>query len=101
MAAGMVHPILAGSVYLCIWCYLLRGALIVLRRICSMAKQSGRRDVVDQPANNVAISVKNVSKSFKPPHNRQNSIKGSLVNLLMAVIARRNTAGTAQRFIWG
>jgi ABC-type polysaccharide/polyol phosphate transport system ATPase subunit len=47
-----------------------------------MAKQSGRRDVVDQPANNVAISVKNVSKSFKLPHNRQNSIKGSLVNLL-------------------
>ncbi len=30
----------------------------------------------------IVVSVKDLSKSFKLPHNRQNSIKGSLINML-------------------
>lgn len=47
-----------------------------------MAKSTGRRIIIDDPSDNVAIRVSDVSKSFRLPHNRQNSIKGSLVNLI-------------------
>ncbi|MCA9373415.1 ABC transporter ATP-binding protein [Candidatus Woesebacteria bacterium] len=47
-----------------------------------MAKKTGRRIVIDDSSDDVAIRVSGVSKSFRLPHNRQNSIKGSLVNLI-------------------
>jgi ABC-type polysaccharide/polyol phosphate transport system ATPase subunit len=33
-------------------------------------------------SNDVAIKVTNVSKSFKLPHDKQNSIKGGLISLV-------------------
>lgn len=33
-------------------------------------------------SNDIAIKVERVSKSFKLPHNRQNSLKGTLINLI-------------------
>lgn len=47
-----------------------------------MAKDKGSRVVIDDASDDVAIRVSNVSKSFRLPHNRQSSIKGSLVNLI-------------------
>lgn len=47
-----------------------------------MAKDKGLRIQTDDSANDVAIKVEHVSKTFKLPHNRQNSLKGSLVNLI-------------------
>lgn len=47
-----------------------------------MAKDKGSRTVIDNAADEVAIRVENVSKSFRLPHNRQSSLKGSLVNLI-------------------
>jgi ABC-2 type transport system ATP-binding protein len=44
-------------------------------------KTKGHLVVKDEPADGVAIRVQNVSKSFVLPHNRQNSIKGGLINL--------------------
>jgi ABC-type polysaccharide/polyol phosphate transport system ATPase subunit len=47
-----------------------------------MGKQKGHLVVADDPNDDVAIKVEGVSKSFRLPHNRQNSIKGSLINLV-------------------
>lgn len=47
-----------------------------------MAKDKGHLVVVNDPADDIAIRVEHVGKSFRLPHNRQNSIKGSLVNLV-------------------
>jgi ABC-2 type transport system ATP-binding protein len=47
-----------------------------------MAKDKGHLVIADDPKNDVAISVEGVHKSFKLPHNRQNSIKGSIINLV-------------------
>jgi ABC-2 type transport system ATP-binding protein len=47
-----------------------------------MGKQKGHLVVTNDPNDNVAIKVEGVSKSFRLPHNRQNSIKGSLINLV-------------------
>lgn len=47
-----------------------------------MAKDKGHLVIADDPKNDVAISVEGVYKSFKLPHNRQNSIKGSIINLV-------------------
>lgn len=47
-----------------------------------MAKDKGSRVVIDDASDDIAIRVSGVSKSFRLPHNRQSSIKGSLVNLI-------------------
>lgn len=47
-----------------------------------MSKDKGHLVVANNPNDDVAIRVENVSKSFSLPHNRQNSIKGSLINLV-------------------
>ena len=47
-----------------------------------MGKQKGHLVVADDPNDDVAIKVEGVSKSFRLPHNKQNSIKGSLINLV-------------------
>lgn len=44
-------------------------------------KQKGHLVVVDDPSSNIAIKVDKVSKSFVLPHNKQNSIKGGLINV--------------------
>lgn len=46
-----------------------------------MAKVRGHLVTTDDPKDDVAIRVQNVSKSFKLPHNKQNSIKGGLINI--------------------
>lgn len=46
-----------------------------------MAKVRGHLVTTDDPQDGVAIRVQNVSKSFKLPHNKQNSIKGGLINI--------------------
>lgn len=46
-----------------------------------MAKVRGHLVTTDDPQDDVAIRVQNVSKSFKLPHNKQNSIKGGLINI--------------------
>lgn len=45
-------------------------------------KDTGQRIQTEDSANEVAIKVEHVSKTFRLPHNRQNSIKGSLINLV-------------------
>lgn len=45
-------------------------------------KDSGKRLQVNNNDDNIAIRVGQVSKTFNLPHNRQNSLKGSLINLL-------------------
>lgn len=47
-----------------------------------MAKQLGHLVQIDDPNDDVAIRVEHVSKSFTLPHNKQNSIKGGLINLV-------------------
>lgn len=47
-----------------------------------MTKDKGHLVVANNPSDDIAIRVEHVSKSFRLPHNRQNSIKGSLVNLI-------------------
>lgn len=45
-------------------------------------KDTGQHVQIEDSANEVAIKVEHVSKTFRLPHNRQNSIKGSLINLV-------------------
>lgn len=45
-------------------------------------KLKGHLVQTDNPNDNVAIRVQNVSKSFVLPHNKQNSLKGTLINLV-------------------
>lgn len=47
-----------------------------------MAKLTGKRSQVYNTDDNNAITVTGVSKSFRLPHNRQNSLKGAIVNLI-------------------
>lgn len=47
-----------------------------------MGKDKGELIQVTNPESSVAISVSHVRKSFRLPHNRQNTLKGALVNLL-------------------
>ncbi|MDQ5963309.1 MAG: transporter protein [Patescibacteria group bacterium] len=44
-------------------------------------KQKGHLVAVNDPSSDIAISVQHVSKSFILPHNKQNSIKGGLINI--------------------
>ncbi len=46
-----------------------------------MTKESGHLVVADNP-DDIAIRLESVSKSFRLPHNRQSSLKGSLINLV-------------------
>lgn len=45
-------------------------------------KNSSRLVQIDNPNNDVAVKVENVDKSFLLPHNKQNSLKGVLINLV-------------------
>lgn len=45
-------------------------------------KDTGVRIQADDSDSAVAIKVEHVSKTFRLPHNRQNSLKGSLINLV-------------------
>ena len=47
-----------------------------------MAKIKGTITQVEDINSDIAISVSGVSKSFRLPHNRQNSLKGTIVNLI-------------------
>ncbi len=47
-----------------------------------MGKNTGHLVVTDDPNDDVAIRVDDVSKSFRLPHNKQNSLKGSLINII-------------------
>lgn len=48
-----------------------------------MAKKTkGHLVQINDPNNDVAIRVQSVSKSFVLPHNKQNSLKGTLINLV-------------------
>lgn len=45
-------------------------------------KDTGQRIQTEAGDDKIAIKVEHVSKTFRLPHNRQNSLKGSLINLL-------------------
>lgn len=45
-------------------------------------KKTGKLLQIEDPKSDVAIKVEHVSKSFRLPHNRQSSLKGTLVNLV-------------------
>lgn len=45
-------------------------------------KDTGQRIQIEDSASGIAIKVEHVSKTFRLPHNRQNSLKGSLVNMV-------------------
>lgn len=45
-------------------------------------KDRGIRIQADESTNDIALKVEHVSKTFRLPHNRQNSLKGSLINLV-------------------
>lgn len=45
-------------------------------------KDIGKRIQTEDSDNGIAIKVEHVSKTFRLPHNRQNSLKGSLINLV-------------------
>lgn len=46
-----------------------------------MPKSKGHIVMQDDPNDDVAIRVEHVSKSFRLPHNKQNSLKGGLINI--------------------
>jgi ABC-2 type transport system ATP-binding protein len=47
-----------------------------------MSRDKGHLITTDDPNSGVAIRVEDVSKSFRLPHNKQSSLKGSLINLV-------------------
>ncbi|MBL8122092.1 ATP-binding cassette domain-containing protein [Candidatus Saccharibacteria bacterium] len=47
-----------------------------------MGKDKGHLVITDDPNDDIAIRVEGVYKSFRLPHNKQSSLKGSLINLV-------------------
>lgn len=47
-----------------------------------MSKDKGKLIQISNQSDNVAIRVRHVAKSFRLPHNRQNTLKSTMVNLL-------------------